>query len=884
MQRFSTLPFITVISILTSSVAFSQSSCSYILHVDLSTGSDIVGCGAEAMPCASINYGIGEASSQGLTDVRVRTGSYNEIVDMQTGINLWGGYDATWTQTGTSTIIGGYSLGLTQYIAVRANGLTGGTILSDFTINAPDALIAGKSSYGIHAVASSITIQNCSIFGGDGSNGSNGTDGVNGTGTALGGANGSNGNAVGSLFCDDNYTPGGAGATGPSSTGGGNGGLGGKTDTDCSGFPFGSNGNATGGTQGANAALYNFLTWGYLGAGGGTCTDGVNGNDGTAFNGNGGNGATSSNTLSANFWLATTASAGTLGTNGTGGGGGGGGGACNPNNESGGGGGGGGAGGLRASAAGTGGMSGGNTAAVFAASSSIQLLNTIIYIGNGGDGGNGGISGVGAPGASGGSGGIGGGTGAGNGGNGGDGSAGSESGSGGGGAGGNAYGMFLINTTATTNNVSFNSGTSGAIGLAGTSANAIGTNGASGAVTNVTGSNFTNTPVGNSPVSGTCIEIITIDLANPKYCAGDSIWLDYNAVGDFIAVNIFTAEMSDAFGNFAAPVSIGTLASMTSGSIPSMIPLSTLIGSGYKFRVISSSPIATGSETTVGVEINQLPNVSYAFSGANPVCFGGQVTVSGTGADTYLWNNGVTDSQLFSPAVTGVYIVIGTTSATGCSNSDTVTIAVNPAYASTVTAASCGDYTSGTGIVYTTTGMYDEDFTTIGGCDSTITYDLTVTHVDTSVTLTDGVLIATGIGTYQWLNCTVGFQAIAGETNQTFVPAINGDYAVEVTNGSCADTSSCLTIDDVTIYEIPDAYWNNIYPNPTNGGLTITFANTQEAIRIEVMNVAGQIVSSERFTDTNKIKMNISGAHGVYFIHLVPEGSHRNVIKVIKGN
>ena len=112
------------------------------------------------MPCASINYGIGEASSQGLTDVRVRTGLYTEIVDMQTGINLWGGYDATWTQTGTSTIIGGYSSGLTQYVAVRANGVTGGTILSDFTINAPDAVIAGKSSYGIHAIASGITIQN----------------------------------------------------------------------------------------------------------------------------------------------------------------------------------------------------------------------------------------------------------------------------------------------------------------------------------------------------------------------------------------------------------------------------------------------------------------------------------------------------------------------------------------------------------------------------------------------------------------------------------------------------------------------------------------------------------------------------------------------------
>jgi hypothetical protein len=884
MQRFATLLFITTLSILTSTLSFSQSSCSYVLHVDGVTGNDIAGCGAEGTPCASINYGIGEAQSQGLTDVRVRTGSYTEIVDMQTGINLWGGYDATWMQTGTSTINGGYSATLIQYIAVIANGVTGATILSDFTINAPDAATAGKSSYGIHSISSSIVIQNCSIFGGDGSDGSNGTNGVNGIGTALDGANGSNGNAVGSLSCDDNYTPAGAGATGPASTAGGNGGLGGKTDTDCTGFPFSSNGAATGGLQGSNAPLYNFLTWGYLGAGGGTCADGTNGNDGTAFQGGGGNGAPSSNTLSANFWSATTGSTGTLGTNGTGGGGGGGGGACNPNNESGGGGGGGGAGGLRATAGGTGGMSGGNTVAVFGFSSNIQLLNTIIYVGNGGAGGNGGISGIGAAGSSGGNGGIGGGTGAGDGGDGGAGAQGSDSGSGGGGAGGNAYGLYLLNTAATTNALSFNSGTSGAIGLAGSSVNAIGTNGSSGSVTNVTGSNFTNTPTGNFPTSGSCVEIITTDMANPSYCAGDSILLDYNAVGDFIAANVFTAEMSDACGSFAAPVVIGNLTSMTSGAIPSMIPLSTLVGAGYKFRVISSSPIATGSETTVGVAINQLPTVSYAFSGSNPVCFGGQVTVSGTGADTYSWNNGITNAQLFSPAVTGVYIVTGTITATGCSNTDTVTVTVNPVYETTLTEASCGDFTSASGMVYSATGIYNEAFTSVDGCDSTIIYDLTLTFVDTNVTLVDGLFTAVGTGTYQWLDCANGYQAIPGETNQTFIPTINGNYAVEVTNGACSDTSSCTVVDDVSIYEIPVAYWNNIYPNPTNGELTITFVNTQDVIQIEVMNVAGQIVSSERFTDTDKINMNLTGADGVYFIHLLPEGSNRNVIKVIKGN
>ena len=187
-------------------------------------------------------------------------------------------------------------------------------------------------------------------------------------------------------------------------------------------------------------------------------------------------------------------------------------------------------------------------------------------------------------------------------------------------------------------------------------------------------------------------------------------------------------------------------------------------------------------------------------------------------------------------------------------------------------------------MVYTTTGMYDEAFTNIYGCDSIITIDLTVSLVDTSVTVANCIYTAVGTGTYQWLDCTDGYQPIVGETNQTFTPTVNGVYALQITNGSCIDTSSCNAIDNVGLIYTGPAYFDNIYPNPTNGGLTITFSMTQESIRIEVMNIAGKIVSSDIYADTDKIKLDIIGADGVYFIHFLPEGSYRYVSKVIKGN
>ena len=59
------------------------------------------------------------------------------------------------------------------------------------------------------------------------------------------------------------------------------------------------------------------------------------------------------------------------------------------------------------------------------------------------------------------------------------------------------------------------------------------------------------------------------------------------------------------------------------------------------------------------------------------ICTGGSVTLNGSGADTYIWdNNLVTDAIPFSPTATATYTVTGT-DANGCSATDQVVVTVN---------------------------------------------------------------------------------------------------------------------------------------------------------------------------------------------------------------
>jgi gliding motility-associated-like protein len=81
--------------------------------------------------------------------------------------------------------------------------------------------------------------------------------------------------------------------------------------------------------------------------------------------------------------------------------------------------------------------------------------------------------------------------------------------------------------------------------------------------------------------------------------------------------------------------------------------------------------IATDQVTVI---VNALPIVN---AGADVgVCEGDDLTLSGNGANSYVWNNGVVDGVAFTPGATATYTVIGT-DINGCVRQDDVTVTVN---------------------------------------------------------------------------------------------------------------------------------------------------------------------------------------------------------------
>ena len=239
------------------------------------------------------------------------------------------------------------------------------------------------------------------------------------------------------------------------------------------------------------------------------------------------------------------------------------------------------------------------------------------------------------------------------------------------------------------------------------------------------------------------------------------------------------------------------------------------------YTVTATNAEGCSNTANVTVTVNPLPAVN--ISGNNTFCQGDNVTLTATGASTYVWSNASTNASI-TVSNAGTYTVTGT-NANGCSNTATKAVSVNPTYIIPLTHSICqGESYNFYGQNITAAGTYTHRLQTVNGCDSVLTLTVTLKALPTATitgntTLCEGettTLLAAGGTSYSWSN--------AATTNSINVSQ-SGVYTVTATNAEGCSNSANVTI---TVNPLPNVSisGNNSFCQGDNTTLMATGANT----------------------------------------------------------
>lgn len=153
-----------------------------------------------------------------------------------------------------------------------------------------------------------------------------------------------------------------------------------------------------------------------------------------------------------------------------------------------------------------------------------------------------------------------------------------------------------------------------------------------------------------------CYAPLDINVTPAEVCEGDCVDLIANATG---GAGEITYEWSPDILDVDATVTV--------------CPDETTV-----YEVIGTDEDGVSDTTTVTVTVNPLPEV-IAIASDTVICVGEVIILTGEGADTYEWDLGVVDGEIFIPDGLGTitYTVVGT-DGSGCEGTATIDIIVVP--------------------------------------------------------------------------------------------------------------------------------------------------------------------------------------------------------------
>lgn len=165
----------------------------------------------------------------------------------------------------------------------------------------------------------------------------------------------------------------------------------------------------------------------------------------------------------------------------------------------------------------------------------------------------------------------------------------------------------------------------------------------------------------------------------------------------------------------------------------------------------------------------------------------------------------------------------------------------------------------------TETGFYQVGFTNeTEGCEG-ISDSVFVTELPNPspvITVTDAVLSAGVFASYQWY---FEGEEIAGATAMEYTPTEDGEYTVVVTGENGCNGEASITVNFTNIAK-NKSFGFTLYPNPTNGNVSITLAgNKTNSVTIEIIDITGEVVYYDQISDSALINLQHLST-GIYFV------------------
>ncbi len=269
----------------------------------------------------------------------------------------------------------------------------------------------------------------------------------------------------------------------------------------------------------------------------------------------------------------------------------------------------------------------------------------------------------------------------------------------------------------------------------------------------------------------------TITVQQPlaaMLCAGDPVSVPYDRTGVynsgslFVPANAFRAQLSDANGDFTNAVNIGSVTSTASGSINATIPTNTPVGSGYRIRVVSTSPAFTGADNGYDLAIGTAPVAMATANGPTTFCAGGTVQFLAEAA----------------PGLSYQWLLDGDTLAGA--NTATLDADASGSYSLLVSNTCGSDVSAAMDVVVNPLPVHTPDATELLACNGDAVL-LTATNTSGQAVLD-----------HQWLLDGVPVpDANAADLSATDA----GEYSLEVTNitTGCSFTTAAITVNAETV-------------------------------------------------------------------------------------